>query len=75
MYSIALRHHDHTRQYQISPAQRSGWELTLQEDRRYTRQVHYEDWHRVERALAAVRHEVDRLTESGWQVVRASGTP
>jgi hypothetical protein len=28
--------------------------------------VHYDDWHRVERALAAFRLEVSALEQQGW---------
>jgi hypothetical protein len=68
MFSIALRHADHTRNYQVSPSQPSGWELTLVEDLKPTRHVHYDDWHRVERALATLQLEVSELTAHGWQV-------
>ena len=51
MFSIALRHDEHTRKYRVAASQPSGWELTLTEDTKPTRQVHYDDWHRVERAM------------------------
>ena len=69
MFSIALCHDDHTRKYRVTPGQESGWELTLTEDLTPTRKVHYEDWHRVERALAALQMEVLELTAKGWKVV------
>ena len=69
MYSIALRHEDHTRKYRVTPARESGWELTMIEDLKPTRQVHFDDWHRVERALAALQMEVLELTANGWKVV------
>jgi len=69
MFSIALTHADHTRNYRVSPSENFGWDLTLTEDRQATRQVHYEDWHRVERALAALELEVRALTAQGWHVV------
>ena len=72
MFSIALRNDQHTREYAVSPSQTSGWELTLQEDLERTRRVHFEDWHRLERAVAVVRLEVRDLTERGWRVERAS---
>ena len=74
MFSIALRHDQHTREYAVSPSQTSGWELTLQEDLEHTRRVHFEDWHRLERAVAVVRLEVRDLTERGWRVERASAS-
>ena len=73
MFSIALRREQHTRQYAVSPSQPSGWELTLQEDLERVKRVHFEDWHRVERAVAAVKLEVESLTASGWQVETSRG--
>jgi hypothetical protein len=73
MFCIALRHDQHTREYAVSASQPSGWELTLQEDLQRTRSVHFEDWHRVERAVAVVRLEVEDLTARGWRVERARG--
>jgi hypothetical protein len=69
MFSIALRHDEHTRKYRVTASQPSGWELTLTEDTKPTRQVHYDDWHRVERAVLTWRLEIDELTEKGWTVV------
>lgn len=69
MFAIALRHADHTRNYRVSASQPSGWELTLVEDLKPIRQVHYDDWHRVERAVATLQLEVMALTEKGWSVV------
>jgi hypothetical protein len=68
MFSIALRHDQHTRHYAVSASQPSGWELTLQEDLKHTRRVHFDDWHRVERAVAVVRLEVEGLTAQGWRI-------
>jgi hypothetical protein len=69
MFSIALRHDEHTRKYRVTASQPSGWELTLTEDTKPTRQVHYDDWHRVERAMLTWQLEIEQLTEKGWQVV------
>ena len=68
MFSIALRQAEHTRNYHVSPSIVSGWDLTLLEDLRPTRQVHYDDWHRVERAMATLQLEVRELTAKGWLV-------
>ena len=69
MFSIALRHDEHTRKYRVTASQPSGWELTLTEDTKPTRQVHYDDWHRVERAMLTWQLEIEELTEKGWTVV------
>jgi hypothetical protein len=37
-----------------------------------TRRVRYDDWHRVERALATVRREVADPTQQGWKVLHPS---
>jgi hypothetical protein len=68
MFSIDLRQADRTRKYAVSPSEASGWDLTLQEDLQRTRQVHYEDWHRVERAMAVLELEVSQLTAHGWRI-------
>ena len=69
MFSIALRHDAHTRKYRVTTSDDSGWELTLVEDLKPTRHIHFDDWHRVERALKTVQLEVRDLTDKGWQVV------
>jgi hypothetical protein len=69
MFSIALRHDDHTRKYRVMPGRESGWELTLTEDSQPKKTVRFQDWHRVERALAALQLEVLELTANGWKVV------
>jgi hypothetical protein len=74
MLSIALRHEQHTRQYAIAPSQPSGWEFTLQEDLERTKSVHFEDWHRVERAVAVLKLEVEDLTARGWTVEARRGS-
>jgi hypothetical protein len=71
MFSIALRHAEHTRKYRVSPSDISGWDLTLLEDLRPVRQVHYDDWHRVERAVWTLQLEVKELTAKGWLVESA----
>ena len=68
MFSIALRHAEHTRKYRVSPSDTSGWDVILLEDLQPVRQVHYDDWHRVERAMATLQLEVRELTAKGWLV-------
>ena len=75
MFSIALRHREHTRKYHVSPSPPGGWELTLTEDLKPTRHVHFDDWHRVERALATLQMEVMELTARGWHVEHSPGVP
>jgi hypothetical protein len=68
MFSIALRHAEHTRKYRVSPSDTSGWDVILLEDLQPVRRVHYDDWHRVERAMATLQLEVRELTAKGWLV-------
>jgi hypothetical protein len=67
MFDVSLRHANHTRHYSVLPLERAGWEVRLEEDRELTRHARYDDWHRVERALATFQLEVSRLRASGWQ--------
>ena len=68
MFWISLRYADHVRQYSIVPSADVGWELKLEEDRKVTRRVRYQDWHRVERAWSAIGLEVSALAERGWSI-------
>jgi hypothetical protein len=70
MFSIMLRKADQTRRYAISSLGASGWEVTFEREGE-TRHVFYDDWHRVERALAIFQLEVSDLTDRGWQQVPA----
>lgn len=72
MFSIRLQRAEHVRQYSIRSARDAGWEVSLEEDHAVTRRVRYDDWHRVERALATVRREVADLTQQGWKVLHPS---
>jgi hypothetical protein len=68
MFDLRLRHADRSRHYSITPSDQQGWEVRLEEDDRVSRRDHYQDWHRVERAMALFEREVEELRESGWQV-------
>lgn len=68
MFELRLCRADHVRKYSIVAVAPSGWEVRCQEDQTTCRLDHYEDWHRVERALNAFKLEATRLSESGWQV-------
>jgi hypothetical protein len=68
MFQLSLRRADHIRRYSIMPASPSGWEVKFEEDREVRRNDLYEDWHRVERALALFEIEVSELTASGWHL-------
>jgi hypothetical protein len=44
-----------------------GWEVRVEEDSRIVRQTRYTDWHRVERALSAMRAQIGQLEREGWR--------
>jgi hypothetical protein len=69
MFSIRLQNADQTRTYSIASLNHAGWEVTLEREGELTRRV-YDDWHRVERALARFRLEVNQLREQGWHEAR-----
>ena len=69
MYQLSLRCDDHVRRYSIHQAGAAGWEVKFEEDEALQRLDLYQDWHRVERALALFEHEVSELTAQGWRVV------
>ena len=66
MFHLSLQSNDHVRRYSITAVQPFGWEVRFEEDRELRRHDFYEDWHRVERAMALFKREVIELTESGW---------
>lgn len=68
MFTVVLRKADAIRRYSISTPGESGWEV-IRETERESRHVFYDDWHRVERALAIFKLEVSDLTEHGWREV------
>ena len=71
MFAKILTHDGHTRQFTIRDAGAAGWEVLEQQDDRVTRDVHYTDWHRVERALAGFELEVALLERDGWTTEQA----
>jgi hypothetical protein len=69
MFSRELSFAGHTRRFVLHALPSEGWEVRIEQDDRVVRQVRYDDWHRVERALNAVEREVMVLQENGWQMV------
>ena len=70
MFDLRLGRADHSRHYSITSAEEWGWEVRLEEDDMVRRRDHYQDWHRVERALALFEREVRELTARGWQIIQ-----
>ena len=67
MYAFekVIRNAKHTRRYTIRTVD-SGWEVITEEDNRSLRRVHYDDWHRVERAQRSIEQELEALARVGW---------
>jgi hypothetical protein len=67
MFTRELRQSGHTRRFVVCEAGAGGWEVREEEDTRLVRHAHYHDWHRVERALAALDRKVAELEDRGWR--------
>lgn len=72
MFDKRLRHAEHMRHYSITAGEEWGWEVRLEEDNTLRRHDYYQDWHRVERALALFEREVDELTARGWTIAQTN---
>ena len=57
---------DRVRSYQIQLTS-AGWEAFAREDERTVQERQYNDWHRVEQALARFEHEIAVLRAEGWR--------
>jgi hypothetical protein len=68
MFAKSLRYQEQTRRYSIS-ATDSGWEVREERDSAVVKKVHYQDWHRVERARRTITNELDDLQKQGWSEV------
>ena len=66
-----VRNDQQTRRYSIVVTD-SGWEVREEHDSEVVRQVHYQDWHRVERARRSIANELDQLQRSGWSEIKTS---
>jgi len=51
-----------------------GWDVLEEQDRRVVREVHYDDWHRVERQLNVFALRVEILKNEGWVPVGTDAT-
>ena len=68
MFQLSLQRADHVRRYSVTAARPFGWEVKFEEDRELRRKSIYQDWHRVERAMALFELEVLQLRASGWRL-------
>ena len=71
MFNHRLEHHGRTRGFLISSRAAGGWDVLEEMDRRVVREVHYDDWHRVERQLNVFAMRVETLKNEGWVAVPA----
>jgi hypothetical protein len=67
MFTKSLRNREQTRRFSIASTE-SGWEVREEQDSQVVRQVHYHDWHRVERARRSIAAELEQLKAAGWRV-------
>ena len=67
MFTKELTQAGHTRRFTVTEAGLLGWEVKVEQDSRVVRQVCYTDWHRVERALMSLTHQVLKLEQEGWR--------
>lgn len=70
MFTRELTQAGQVRRFSIEEAGGHGWEVREEQDSRVVRQVRYDDWHRVERALLVMRQQVRELEECGWRARR-----
>jgi hypothetical protein len=68
-FDKSLRFLEKTRRYSIAPTD-SGWEVREERDSEIVKKVHYQDWHRVERARRTIANELDVLQREGWSEVK-----
>jgi hypothetical protein len=69
MFLRQLEHAGRTRRFVIASRESGGWDVREEADRDVVRHVHYDDWHRVERARMAFAQRVLSLEEEGWKDV------
>jgi hypothetical protein len=66
MFNHRLEHQGRTRGFMIETRAAGGWDVLEEQDRRVVREVHYDDWHRVERQLNVFAMRVEILKNEGW---------
>jgi hypothetical protein len=68
-FEKSLKYQERTRRYSIEVTV-TGWQVREERDSEVVRSVHYQDWHRVERARRSITIELDDLQRQGWSEVR-----
>lgn len=66
MFVKELHQAGHVRKFSIKKLGESGWEVRDVQDERVLRQVYYNDWHRVERAVNMFNILIEDLESRGW---------
>ncbi len=72
MFFKTLTQAGHTRSFVVQARRADGWEVRIEQDDHVVRHTCYSDWHRLERALDAVRREVTALETQGWHTPAGS---
>ena len=75
MFNHRLEHQGRTRGFLIETRAAGGWDVLEEQDRRVVREVHYDDWHRVERQLNVFAMRVEILKNEGWVPVAPTPAP
>jgi hypothetical protein len=73
MFSTTLTFDGHWRRFAVQALSASGWEVRVEHDSTIVRRAHYTDWHRLERAVEAIRREMRELQARGWRVMQEQG--
>ena len=73
MFSREFTLADHSRRFTVAPADLGGWELLVMQDQALVKRTYFSDWHRVERAMGAIEHEMSELMSKGWRVTDRTG--
>jgi hypothetical protein len=66
LYFRHLQQEGHSRRLVISTVRPSGWDVREEHDLELVRLVHYDDWHRVERARDWFSRQAAELEDEGW---------
>ncbi|MEO6212441.1 MAG: hypothetical protein ABIP65_02325 [Vicinamibacterales bacterium] len=73
MFSKQLTLRGQARQFCVTTAAASGWEIQVSEGDRVVRRTGYTDWHRLERGMNAIELEIAELEARGWHVSASAG--
>jgi hypothetical protein len=66
LFSVQLRHDDQVTIFHISLKDSGGWIVHEENNRGVIRDIHYDDWHRVERARSLFALKARQLRDHGW---------